>query len=100
MVVTANFYPTDDAVPKDKYQKNALALLNGKKATTLNLFLDETADDLAEQLRVLAAPAIYVFDRQGRWSAFGGVTVKGAGDLDHAKLESFVEQLLKESPGK
>jgi len=99
-VVTVNFFFGDDDMPKDKYLAQTRELLKDKKATTLNLYLEDAEKVLDKNLHIFAAPSVYVFDRQGRWTAFGGVNIEGAGDADHAKIEQLVEKLLKEAPAK
>lgn len=99
-VVTVNFFAGADEMPKDKYLSQARELLKKNNMTTLNLYLEDAEKVLEKNLHILAAPSVYVFDRQGRWTAFGGVDIKGAGDADHKKIEQLVEKLLKEAPAK
>src|SRR5262245_35934593 len=97
VVATVNFNYTEQDTPKEKYVGKALELLKARKIDLPNFFLDE-GDVVLEKLRIVAFPAIYVFDREGRWTAFKAV--KGAADAEEKEIEQFVEKLVKEKAGK
>ncbi len=51
---------------------DVLSYLKRQNARMTNLMLNEKGDFIQERLRIKTVPFIYVFDRQGRWTAFDG----------------------------
>src|SRR5688572_4781383 len=98
VVVTVNVNFAEPTLPKDKYLANALQLLKDNKVRAVNLFLDADQKTLEEKLRIIAYPAIYVFDREGRWTAFKAI--KGGRYAEEKEIDQFVEKLVKEKAGK
>src|SRR5262249_36297154 len=93
--VTVNLnYSPDPALSKEKYKENALGVLQKKKVDAINLLLDENDEAMVKKLRLEAFPAVYVFDRQGRWTPFKAV--EGAKEASDKEIEAFVEKLVKE----
>jgi thiol-disulfide isomerase/thioredoxin len=56
--------------PMDKERGRVLKFLQDHNATTTNLLLDETHEVWQSRLRFDAIPAVYVFNRQGKWYQF------------------------------
>lgn len=93
VVVTVNVNFAEPEKAKDRYGAEALEILRKNKVTAINLFLDED-EKAMERLRILAFPAIYVFDRKGAWTAFKAV--EGARDGEEKDIERFVQKLVIE----
>lgn len=96
VVVTVNVLPAD--LPPDltraKYAEQAESILKDNKLRAVNLFLEADEKTLEEKLRIQAYPAIYVFDRAGRWTPFKAI--KGGKHVEEKEIERFVEKLLSE----
>ena len=60
---------------------------------SVNLVLDHDFGFWSEKFRFSAAPCIYVFDRRGKWTRFGGDGQEG---VDYRALDQLVELLLDE----
>ena len=58
-----------------------------------NLLLDESDQVVQEKLRIDSIPSVYVFNRQGKWTKFGGTAGEG---VDPAAVEKLVVELLQE----
>ncbi len=56
--------------PLAREQERVLKFLQDHRATTTNLLLDEKHDVWQSRLRFDAIPAVYVFNRQGKWYQF------------------------------
>lgn len=97
VVVTVNTF-NDEAAAKEKYLAEARKILRDNKVGLVNLFLDEDETVLETKLRIIAFPAIYVFDRQGRWTALNGID-EGAYKEEN-EIQQFVGKLLKERASK
>lgn len=82
----------DEEVPKDKWMAEALSILKDKKLSAMNCYLNDR--EALDKIQVIGYPSIFVFDRQGRWTSFGGVG--GASDGGEKKIERFIGELLKE----
>lgn len=80
-------------------KEQVLAKLREKKADLMNLYLEEPESFVQEKLGISGYPACFVFDRQGRWSAFGGNN-DDYQPFDEEKIQSLVGKLLKEGLGK
>jgi hypothetical protein len=76
--------PADQAVMKRVRQ-----FLEEKKAAFTNLVLDEQLEVWQKNLRFDGPPSVFVFDRQGKWTQYT------ANDLDYARVEKLVVELLK-----
>jgi thiol-disulfide isomerase/thioredoxin len=89
-----------DKAEKDETQAQmkgrVVKLLEKLGATTItNVILDEPQKLVVEKLRIRSIPCVYVFNRQGKWTKFGG----GGGDDDVVKppeVEKLVVELLQE----
>jgi thiol-disulfide isomerase/thioredoxin len=57
---------------KAQHADEVLAHLKKTDARFTNLMLNESGAFIGERLRIKTVPFIYVFDRQGRWTAFPG----------------------------
>jgi len=68
---------------------DALDRLKKKKVPLTNFLLDEPPLLLQQKLRVEAVPAVYLFDRQGRWMLF---TSKYVDDADAKLMELLREK--------
>lgn len=72
--------------PSDK--EEALERLKQKKVPLTNFLLDEPTAFAQKKLRVEAVPAVYLFDRQGRWTLFTSAYV----DQADAKLLELLRE--------
>ena len=77
--------PTDDAA-----RSRALRFLNEKKATFLNLLLDERPEFWQAKLKIDGPPCVFVFNRAG------GLLKKFHDDVDYRDIERLVIDALKE----
>ena len=68
--------------------------LQRQGAEFTNLILDEQHDLRQEKLRVKSIPCYYVFNRQGKWTQFGGN--ENAEKLDNAAMDRMIVGLLRE----
>jgi hypothetical protein len=77
-----------------KVKEEAGKFLARIKATqSVNLVLDQEFGFWSEKFRFSAAPCIYVFDRRGKWTRFGGDDQEG---VDYRALDQLVGTLLDE----
>lgn len=66
-VISVNVDPN----PRQKEVRDkALKFLQSMKATFPNLMLDEPATEWSKKLGIESLPAVFVFDREGRWRRF------------------------------
>src|SRR5262249_45149818 len=79
--------PTDDAA-----RQRALRFLTEKKATFLNVLLDERPEFWQAKLKVEGPPCVFVFNRAG------GLIKKCHDEIDYAEIERIVIDALKEKP--
>src|SRR5438105_14522164 len=70
---------------KDKLVK----FLNQHKATFTNLLLDEPAEVWQEKLKIIAAPCVFVFNRDG------SIAKKFIDEVKHEDVEKLVDELMK-----
>src|SRR5208283_4320507 len=70
-------------------REKLLKFLRGQRATFTNLVLDEKPEFWQEQLDISAVPAVFVFDREGKYRKFVGE------DVNYAELEKLVVEWLK-----
>ncbi len=67
VVISVNVDPN----PQQKeVQDKALKFLQAQKAAFTNLMLDEPAAEWSKKLGIESLPAVFVFDREGRWRRF------------------------------
>ncbi|HJT76774.1 MAG TPA: TlpA disulfide reductase family protein [Gemmataceae bacterium] len=78
----------DDDSPLDRERGRVLKFLQDQGATTTNLLLDEKADVWQGRLRFDAIPAVYVFNRQGKWYQFKD-------EFSYDDVEKLVADLVK-----
>jgi hypothetical protein len=83
---------SDDPTPAE-VKKNITKFLTEQKTTFTNLLLDEKDEFWQKKLRLVGPPTTYVFDRQGKWTQFGGES-----DMvfDAEAVDKLVHELLKE----
>ncbi len=75
--------------PGDPQAKaRVVKFLEGQKAAFTNLILDEQPEVWQEKLKFAGPPAVFVFDRQGKWKKFEG-------DFQYKDVEAYVQELLK-----
>jgi len=67
VVISVNVDPNSQ---KKEVQDKALKFLQAMNATFLNLMLDEPANEWSDKLGIKSLPAVFVFDREGRWRKF------------------------------
>lgn len=84
-VVAVSLDPAGDHAKVGKF-------LTKHRATFTNLLLDEEAPFWSEKLKFAAAPALYVFDRRGKWVQF----TSDETPIDHAHVEKTIVQMLAE----
>lgn len=81
---------------RDKDDPDALKRVNeflrAKKATFTNLLLDETTEFWQKQLRFIAPPCQFVFDRKGKWTQF----IPAEAEIDQKVVEKLVVELLRQ----
>jgi thiol-disulfide isomerase/thioredoxin len=85
----------DDATKENLEKVNAsvLKFLKSQKATFTNLILNEPPAVLDKNLHFAEIPAVFVFDRQGKWTLFKEEPNKKA---DPNKVEETVVAFLKD----
>ena len=80
-----------DDIKEDPPSKDrAMKFLQAKGATFTNLLLDETTEVWQKQLRFIAPPCQYVFDRQGKWTQFHS----DKEEIKHEVVDKLVIDLL------
>jgi hypothetical protein len=62
-------------------------------ATFTNLWLDESQEFWTEKFKIDGPPAVYVFDRRGKWVAF---KTEGDREVNPKEVEKLVVKLLAE----
>jgi len=77
----------EQELPSKAMRDRITRFLEEQKATFINLIVEETLDDLSQKTGFDNRPAVFVFDRAGRWRRFEGEELK---DVDR-----YVEELLK-----
>jgi hypothetical protein len=82
----------DHSVAKVKEEAGKF-LTRIKADRSVHLVLDHDFGFWSEKFRFSAAPCIYVFDRRGKWTRFGGDDQDG---VDYRALDQLVEVLLDE----
>jgi hypothetical protein len=104
VAISLNLDPLKDDEGKDvtaQVKARALKFLQSKGATFTNLLLaeppvkvgkDEEREFWQVRFDVVGLPAIFVFDRQGKWHRFRGDN----NEVDHAKIDALVQKLLAE----
>lgn len=75
-------------------KKLALEMLKKWGADCTNLLLDEEIDYWQKRLRFIAAPCVFVFNRQGKFVQF----TSDSDPVDHKKVDALVEKFLQEKP--
>ena len=78
----------DDDVPASAERGKVLKILQQLNATTANLLLDEKVDVWQKRLRFEGVPAVYVFNREGKWYQFND-------PIDYDALDKLVAELVK-----
>ena len=86
-----------DKVDKDEtpaqMKGRVLKLLQKLEANIPNVLLDETQKLVEDKLRITSIPCIYVFNRQGKWTKFGG---DDESFVKPPEVEKLVMELLQE----
>ncbi len=75
-------------------KEKVLKLLTKLKSNIPNLILDEPQKLVDEKLRIGSIPCIYVFNRQGKWTKFGG---DDDSFVSPPEVEKLVVELLREN---
>ena len=66
-------------------------------ADSINLVLDKDAPFGGDKIRFATVPCIYVFDRRGKWTRFGGGEETNVlDDIGYNKMDELVDTLLNE----
>jgi hypothetical protein len=78
------FPEAKDLAPKILKSKGAIGFTN--------LLLDEPVQAWQDKLRFAAAPCLYVFSRQGKWTQFKSDEMP----IDHDAVNKLVVELLRE----
>src|SRR5437867_3184174 len=73
-------------------KEQVLKVLREKGATFTNVILDETNEFIQDKLRFIAAPCVYVFNREGKWTQFKSDDA----EVKHEVIEKVVVDWLKE----
>lgn len=66
--------------------------LSTKPADMVHLVLDEEREVIQKRLRFIAAPCVYIFDRQGKWHQFKS----DDSAVEPEALEKLVVKLLQQ----
>jgi thiol-disulfide isomerase/thioredoxin len=78
----------------EKRKERVLKLLEKLGSTIPNVILDEPQKLVEEKLRITAIPCVYVFNRQGKWTKFGG---DDDSIVSPPEVEKLVVELLQET---
>ncbi len=63
----------------------------------INLVVDKDAPFGGDKIRFSSVPCIYVFDRRGKWTRFGGGEETNVlDDAGYVRMDQFIEALLDE----
>src|SRR5690349_14913682 len=104
VAISLNLEPLRDDSGKDvteTVKKRALGFLQKNRATFTNLMLNEPKVNVGKEdekefwqakFDVIGLPAMFVFDRQGKWHSFKADDK----EIDHAEVEKLVKRLLAE----
>jgi len=76
-------------------KQDALQFLNKQKANFPNFWLDEEFEVWGERLNIVAPPAVFVFNREGRRA---GKFYSGDKEYTDEDVETLVNQLLQAKP--
>ncbi len=82
----------DEADEKEKVARDHKFLINQRSRFT-NLLLAEDAKLWEAKFDIAAPPAMFVFDRRGKWTRFVPTEDE---PIDHAAVEKLVVELLAE----
>ncbi len=82
----------DEEAKDAKVQQSVRNVLAKRGVTFPNVILDEDQTFWQEKLRFAGPPAMYVFNRDGRWKAFT--------DLDEEKAYKEIDKLVEEWLGR
>lgn len=95
VVMTVSIDPADPNTKglTPEMRDKVVKMLEKKKVALTNLILDEPFETVEKRLRFTIAPAVYVFDRAGKWTMFNPPTKnKETGAYD--ELEALVKKLV------
>ena len=81
----------DDKESDPDAEKNITSFLQKQEATMVNLWLDEPVK-LQEKFGFVAPPALFVFNRAGKWTRF----TSDQAEIDYAAVDRLVVELLRE----
>ena len=87
-VISVSLDEAGDKAAADRAHK----FLVKQRAGFTNLLLDEDADLWSAKFDIGGPPAVYVFDRRGKWTKF----IPTEAEIDHAAVEKHVVELLAE----
>jgi|ERR1043166_9387790 hypothetical protein len=78
-----------------EFRQKAEKFRKDQKAAFTNLALDEPklTEFWTAKFNISSLPAVFVFDRRGKWTAF---KTEGDKDASYAEIEPFVVKLLAE----
>jgi thiol-disulfide isomerase/thioredoxin len=88
-VVLSVAIPLDEDTPLETERGQVLKFLQQQNATITNLLLDEPVDVWQGRLRFTEVPAVYVFNRAGKWYQFKD-------EVNYDDIDKLVDQLVKE----
>jgi thiol-disulfide isomerase/thioredoxin len=88
LVVVSVAIRLDEDTPLDVERGKVLKFLQEQNATTTNLLLDEKVDVWQQRLRFDAVPAVYVFNRAGKWYQFKD-------EFSYGDVAKLVAELVK-----
>ena len=80
--------PLDEDTPLQAERGKVLKILQQMNAGTTNLLLDEPVDVWQKRLRFDGVPALYVFNREGKWYQFND-------PIDYDAVDKLVAELVK-----
>jgi hypothetical protein len=95
VVITVSIDPADPntkGLTPEMHDK-VLKKLQDKKVALTNLVLDESFETVEKRLRFTVAPAVYLFDRAGKWQMFNPPK-KNEDTGNYDELEAMVQKLV------
>lgn len=96
-VIAVAVDPLDDPIERKEVLQRQLEFLRKQGADFTNLALDESPNLWQEKLGIKAVPALFVFDRQGRWTRFVAGETMG---IDYGAVDRLVLEFLREKSSK
>jgi len=91
LVISVNLDDPADAELRERVVK----FLQSRNANTVNVQLTDPPDLWEKKLGIEGFPAVFVFNRQGKYARFPS---NEKAESDHTDIEKLVVELLKKAP--